>query len=526
MGLGLGQLLGGAILGSGLLGGNEEDEEKKGFMSGLTNISNSMFKGMSQEQVYRLGQGFNTMRLEPDQAMHESFENRISDIRATDAASATKNSTVTALLGMTSDKYPNGRVDLAALVRQGVLPAAEAISMAIKVEPITAFQEKMNWLKNNPNASDEQKALAGITVPIQTEFDKKFELFTDDSEDSILTAAQREIGLGQLLGTAVTQADFEKKIELYNELSLKGPISPDMLELIGIPREKQSEFEKKMDELVLLAEESGMKPNELMNRKIDLVSSYTSDDGKTNTMRNMDYRAKEAGLIPGTEDYQEFMLNYGSGDTKIEIDLGAGDDTSAYMEAAQKAMVVSDNKELEAVRKAEIALEKLDEVLGIIDKGDPNLGALSGFYQTVDEVMAKFGLSTESAKSATDTQLLEALLGSDVFGMIAILGIGARGIDTPAERDFLIKVMTGERKMTPEALRRMTLYRRKYSRKVIEDYNARLKDGYYDLYQKHARKLKHIDVSPLEVWKPPAVENIISVDRANELVDKYNLGGQ
>ena len=109
MSLGLGQLLGGAILGSGLFGGNDEDEEKQGIMGGLTNISNSMFAGMSREQVYRLGQGFNTMRLEPDQAMHESFENRISDIRATDAATANKNATVTALLGMTSDKYPNGR---------------------------------------------------------------------------------------------------------------------------------------------------------------------------------------------------------------------------------------------------------------------------------------------------------------------------------------------------------------------------------------------------------------------------------
>ena len=524
MSLGLGQLLGGAILGSGLLGGNDEDEEKKssgGFMSGITDISNSMFAGMSREQVYRLGQGFNTMRLEPDQAMHESFENRISDIRATDAASANKNATVTALLGMTSDKYPNGRVDLAAMVKQGVLPPAEAISMAIKVEPVSTFQEKMNWLKNNPDASDEQKALAGITIPIQTEFDKKYKLFTD--EDSPLTDAQKEIGLNQLLGTAVTESDFEKKVALYNELIKEGPISPDMLELIGIPRKSQSEFEKKMNELEMLAQESGMKPNELMKRKIALVSNYTADDGRTPTMITMAWRAKEAGLKPGDDDYKDFMLNYGGGDTKIDIDLGVGDDTSEYMKAAQKAMVVSDNTELEAVRKAQANITKLDEVLRIIDEGDPNLGALSGFYQTVDEVMAHLKITKESAQSATDTQLLEALLGSDVFGMIAILGIGARGIDTPAERDFLIKVMTGERKMTPEALRRMTLYRRKYSRMVIEDYNARLEDGYYALYTKHARPLSHIDVEPLPAWQPPAVVDTLDVDRSKELANKYNL---
>ena len=357
MSLGLGQLLGGAILGSGLFGGNDEDEEKQGIMGGLTNISNSMFAGMSREQVYRLGQGFNTMRLEPDQAMHESFENRISDIRETDAATAKKNATVTALLGMTSDKHPNGRTDLAAMVKQGVLPPAEAISMAIKVEPLSDFEIKMQWLKDNPNASAEQKALAGITIPVETEFDKKFALFTDDSETSILTEAQREIGLGQLLGTAVTRADFEKKIDLYNELKGKNELTPDMLELLGIPRENQADFEKKMNELELLAEESGMKPLELMNRKIDLVSSYTTDDGRTDTMITMAWRAKEAGLIPGEDDYKDFMLNYGGGDTKIDIDIDQADDTSAYMEAAQKAMVESDNKELEAVRKAEANIE-------------------------------------------------------------------------------------------------------------------------------------------------------------------------
>lgn len=516
-------MLGGALLGSGLLGGNDEDEEKQGFMSGLTNISNSMFAGMSQEQVYRLGQGFNTMRLEPDQAMHESFENRISDIRATDAASANKNATVEALLGMTSDKYPNGRVDLAAMVKQGVLPPAEAISMAIKVEPMSAFAEKMQWLKDNPNASDEQKALAGITVPIQTEFDKKFELFTDDSPDSILTAQQREIGLDQLLGTAVTREAFEKKIDMYNELKAKGPISPKMLELLGIPSERQSDFEKKMDELELLAQESGMKPNELMNRKIDLISNYTADDGMTDAIKTMNYRAKQAGLIPGTDEYKAFFRDYGGGDTNVNVDLSQADISDAeYDKKLQAALVVEDMKDIKAVRKAEANIRKLDQVLQIITEGDPNLGALSGFYQTVDEVMAKFGLSEESANSATDTQLLEALLGSDVFGMIAILGIGARGIDTPAERDFLIKVMTGERKMTPEALHRMTLYRRKYSRMVIEAYNKALKDGYYDDYQR-SRKLKHIDVKPLEAWKPPEVENILSVERANELADKYNL---
>ena len=73
----------------------------------------------------------------------------------------------------------------------------------------------------------------------------------------------------------------------------------------------------------------------------------------------------------------------------------------------------------------------------------------------------------------------------------------------------------------------MTYYRRKYSRRVIDEYNARLDSGYYDDY-KRSRKLERIEVAPLPVYQPPLVEDTVSADRGNELVNKYNLnpGGQ
>lgn len=35
-------------------------------------------------------------------------------------------------------------------------------------------------------------------------------------------------------------------------------------------------------------------------------------------------------------------------------------------------------------------------------------------------------------------------MGADVFAMLKPLGIGARGLDTPAERKFLQEVLTGK----------------------------------------------------------------------------------
>jgi len=90
MGIGLGQMLAGAIIGGGLLGlgGKKEEEEQptqvasnnQGLFSGLQGISNSMFEGMSQEDVYRMGLGFNTLRLEPDDTLATQFESRVKRI--------------------------------------------------------------------------------------------------------------------------------------------------------------------------------------------------------------------------------------------------------------------------------------------------------------------------------------------------------------------------------------------------------------------------------------------------------------
>ena len=61
-----------------------------------------------------------------------------------------------------------------------------------------------------------------------------------------------------------------------------------------------------------------------------------------------------------------------------------------------------------------------------------------------------------------------------VFPMIKALGIGARGMDTPAEREFLRQVMTGTISMNKATLIKMTKLRRDISERVVKKYNKRL----------------------------------------------------
>ena len=93
-----------------------------------------------------------------------------------------------------------------------------------------------------------------------------------------------------------------------------------------------------------------------------------------------------------------------------------------------------------------------------------------------DQALAKFG-SQEALGRVTDTQMVNTLTGKEVFPLIKALGIGARGLDTPAERKFLREVLTGDKTLTKDTLLEMAAMRRKVQVRNIERWNKDFKDG-------------------------------------------------
>ena len=93
-----------------------------------------------------------------------------------------------------------------------------------------------------------------------------------------------------------------------------------------------------------------------------------------------------------------------------------------------------------------------------------------------DQALAKFG-SQEALGRVTDTQMVNTLTGKEVFPLIKALGIGARGLDTPAERKFLREVLTGDKTLTKDTLLEMAAMRRKVQVRNIERWNTDFKEG-------------------------------------------------
>ena len=93
------------------------------------------------------------------------------------------------------------------------------------------------------------------------------------------------------------------------------------------------------------------------------------------------------------------------------------------------------------------------------------------------------------------TEFLNAITGKQVFPMFGELGIGARGLDTPAERRFLQQVMTGDPSMNPNSLIKMNIMAKRRSAFFADRYNKKIESGGFKHYEDAAKvKLDKLDM--------------------------------
>jgi hypothetical protein len=207
----------------------------------------------------------------------------------------------------------------------------------------------------------------------------------------------------------------------------------------------------------------------------------------------------------------QLLIDMGSGETIAN--LGKAPDrrsvtnvnvsNTAENEYAKKVGTATATADLNIIDSAQAVastLPKMYETLRLIETGALNTGFAAELQQVVDRAKTKILSDKAAGKRVTDTEYLDALLGSDVFPQISALGIGARGLDTPAEREFLRQVITGTISLDRETLKRMTDFRIKSAERAVEGYNKKLTAGELNQYQKiTGRTLNPIAVTPRPV---------------------------
>lgn len=122
-------------------------------------------------------------------------------------------------------------------------------------------------------------------------------------------------------------------------------------------------------------------------------------------------------------------------------------------------------------------IRKIDETIQLLNEGNVDTGFGADFRQSVRRVQGLFANDPERIRTLSDTELLNSALGSEVFGAISALGVGARGLDTPAEREFLREVVAGRIDLNKDTLLRMAELRRRAEENSIKQWNDTLASG-------------------------------------------------
>jgi hypothetical protein len=175
----------------------------------------------------------------------------------------------------------------------------------------------------------------------------------------------------------------------------------------------------------------------------------------------------------------ETNINMPAGQTEYEKTLGT-------IRAKQDVELV------DTAKKSENNISKINMTLNQIKNSDVITGLGADIQKNVNRFAAKVLNDKKAGKQVADTEILDAFLGSDVFPQIKALGIGAKGIDTPAEREYLRQVLTGTISMDKNTLIKMTEIRRDIEQRVIDRYNQSLQSGELDDYFKSTKRQKKL----------------------------------
>jgi hypothetical protein len=172
--------------------------------------------------------------------------------------------------------------------------------------------------------------------------------------------------------------------------------------------------------------------------------------------------------------------------------------------------------EYNAVKSAARGLQKDYETLRLLREGKPSTGITSELSTNFNRIISAVADDPEAAERVADSQYLEALLGSDVFQQISALGVGARGLDTPAEREFLREVVSGTRKLDKDTLIRMAEMRAKYKEDLVQDYNARIESGELDdFFENYGRPKRTFNLPERPVTLSPQDQQALDWANAN-----------
>lgn len=175
---------------------------------------------------------------------------------------------------------------------------------------------------------------------------------------------------------------------------------------------------------------------------------------------------------------------------------------AAYAGTSGKESAEADAKQYESATAAAENIAKINALQKHLKSSTAVTGLGAEVFKNIERAKVLVANSKAAGIKVSDTELLDAMLGSEVFPMIGSLGIGARGLDTPAEREFLRSVMTGTITLNKDTLIKLTQMRKDIAQRALDRWNTRVDKGELDRYFQHTGREKSRISVPGEEAKP------------------------
>ena len=227
----------------------------------------------------------------------------------------------------------------------------------------------------------------------------------------------------------------------------------------------------------------------------------------TGSIREYEYAASQG--YPGT--YADYVKNI----EKFRATTFNMGTEGSYAQAAGKGLFEQDSEMINKAFQQQNLNNELNVAADLIASGKAYTGAFSPIKSTFGSIRNTMFKDGKFDQSVSATEFLNAITGKQVFPMIGELGIGARGLDTPAERRFLQQVMTGDPSMNPDALIKMNIMAKRRQAYFAERYNKKIESGGFKNYEKASStkldKLEMGNVVPIKGAKFRQGDKIVQV---------------
>lgn len=276
-----------------------------------------------------------------------------------------------------------------------------------------------------------------------------------------------------------------ESLKLYQESIAQGKKDPSLLR-------RAAPVEKPQGPMVVSAGGSVYDPitNELKFTAPDKSKGFTDSFANASNILFQTTNPSDLTLEQRKEvaEFAKQLDKSKSPQTNINMPVGQ----TKYEERLGTIRAEQDVELVKTAGKSANNISKIDMTLNQLQNTDAITGLGADIQKNVNRFAAKVLKDKKAGKQVADTEILDAFLGSDVFPQIGALGIGAKGLDTPAEREFLRQVMTGTISMDKNALIKMTQIRRDIEKRSIDRYNQAVNSGELDDYFASTKRQKKL----------------------------------